>query len=193
MKISQWDHIHNPVTGEHLRFLRRDPETDSATVEVIFPAGGLPVVEHRHPGWEKFEVQEGMLTLTVNRQVHQLGPGEQFTVTSEFHFPANHGRERAVVMVTASPAGFFERGIRMAFGLARDGDVAPNGRPRDILAFALASERGAYQIAGPPRWLWVAVMTTLGWVAVLAGKRRKLERYWPPELERPWKIASGHE
>ena len=164
MKISQWDHIHNPVTGEHLRFLRRDPETDSATVEVIFPAGGLPVVEHRHPGWEKFEVQEGMLTLTVDRQVHQLGPGEQFTVTSEFHF-----------------------------GLARDGNVSPNGRPRDILAFALASERGAYQIAGPPRWLWVAVMTTLGWVAVLAGKRRKLERYWPPELERPWKIASGHE
>lgn len=39
MKISQWDHIHNPVTGEHLRFLRRDPETASATVEVIFPAG----------------------------------------------------------------------------------------------------------------------------------------------------------
>ena len=186
MKTSQWDHIQNPVTGEHLRFLRRDPETNATTVEIVFPAGGLPVVEHRHPGWEKFEVQAGTLTLTADRLKHELGPGDAFTVTSEFHFPANVGTEDAVVMVTASPGDFFERGIRVAFGLARDGGVASDGRPRDILAFALASERGAYQITGPPRWLWVSLMTTLGWVAVLAGKRQQIEKYWPPDLRRPW-------
>ena len=186
MKTSEWDQIENPVTGERLRFISRDVASDSATVEILFPVGGLAVIEHRHPGWEKFEVQAGMLDLTADGLVYRLGPGEEFTVTSEFHFPANVGAEDAVVLVTASPAGFFERGIRAAFGLARDGGVAPDGRPRDILALALVSERGAYQIAGPPRWLWLSLMTVLGWVAVLVGKRRQVERYWPPELERPW-------
>src|SRR5699024_11858190 len=47
MKTSQWDHIQKPVTGQHLRFLRRDPETNATTVEIVFTAGGLPVVEAR--------------------------------------------------------------------------------------------------------------------------------------------------
>ena len=189
MRATEWGYIHNPVTGERLQFLHRDAATNSVSMEVIFPAGGRAVVEHRHPGWEKFEVMTGTLDLTVDRRLRQLGPGQQLTVTKEFHFPANSGDNETVVVITAAPADFAERGIRAAFGLAADKDkgVTRSGRPRDLLALALVSERGAYQIAGPPRWLWVALMTVLGWVAVIAGKRRQVAQYWPPNLQQPWR------
>ncbi len=120
MQATHWDQIENPVTGERLRFLRRDVAADSVTMEVTFPAGGRPVVKHRHPGWENFEVTTGVLDLTVNDLVHRIRPGEQFTVTNEYHFPANSGPHDAVVVVTASPGGFAERGIRVALGLAAE-------------------------------------------------------------------------
>ena len=186
MRVSGWEQIHNPVTGARLRFLDRDAATDAVSMEVTFPAGGRPVVEHRHPGWETFEVVSGVLDVTVDRQLRQLKPGEQLTVTQEFHFPANSGLTDAVAVITASPADFVERGIRTAFGLAADNGVTSTGRPRDLLALALVSEHGAYRVAGPPRWVWVPLMTVRGWIAVLAGKRQKVERYWPPELQRPW-------
>src|SRR5699024_9704357 len=110
-------------------------------MEVTFPAGGRAVVEHRHPGWEKFEVLAGTLDLTVDRILRQLGPGQQFTVTKEFHFPANSGHQDTVVVITAAPADFAERGIRAAFGLAADKGVTSSGRPRDLLALAPVSER----------------------------------------------------
>lgn len=185
MQDTDWDVITNPISGERLRFLGRDG--DAVRMEVTLPAGGLPVIEHRHPGWERFEVQDGVLDLRVEGVLHRLRAGQQHTVTTEFHFPANTGDTDAVVIVTASLGDFAERGLRGAFGLARDGRMDAKGRPKDLLAFALLSERGAYQIAGPPRAVWVALMTVLGWIAVLAGKRRVLERYWPPDLERPWR------
>lgn len=187
MRVQDWEQIHNPATGERLRFLGRDAVTDSISMEVTFPVKGRPVVEHRHPGQETFEVVSGILDLTVNRQLYRLGSGEQFTVTTEFHFHANTGLHDAVAIITASPADFAERGIRTAFWLAADNGVTRSGRPRDLLALALVSENGAHQIAGPPQWLWVALMTVLGRVAVLAGKRRKVQRYWPPDLMRPWR------
>lgn len=187
MRATEWEEIHNPVTGERLRFLHRDTATDSVSMEVTFPAGGRAVVEHRHPGWEKFEVLAGTLDLTVDRILRQLGPGQQFTVTKEFHFPANSGHQDTVVVITAAPADFAERGIRAAFGLAADKGITRSGRPRDLLALALVSERGAYQIAGPPRWLWVVLMTILGWVAIIVGKRRQVAQYWPETLARPWR------
>jgi len=148
--------------------------------------GSGKVFEHRHPGWEKFEVRSGTLTLTVNRHAHPLGPGDELTVTSEWHFPANLGTEDVVAIVTAYPAALFERGLRALYGLYRDDGANRWGLPRDMLAVALLSEKGKLEVPGPPRWLWVSLMTAFGWIAVLAGKRRKLERYWPPELQRPW-------
>lgn len=184
MRATDWDVIENPLTGERLRFLRRSEGT--VWVELTFPAGGVPVPEHRHPGWERFEVREGVLDLTVAGEVHRLYPGEEHTVTTEFHYPANTGDLDAVVVVSASPGEPAERGLRGAFGMARDGLIDADGRPRDILAMALLTEGGRYQPAGMPRALWVPLMTVLGWVAAVVGKRRLLERYWPPELARPW-------
>ena len=183
MLTADWDVIENPITRERLRFVERTD--DRVVMEVLFPVGGAPVVEHRHPGWERFEVKSGTLDLTVDRVVKRLTAGEEFTVTNEFHFPANSSDEDAVVVVTASPRDFAERGIRAAFGLARD------GRSNDLLSLALVSERGKFQIAGPPRWIWVPMTVVFGWVAVLVGRRRVVEAYWPPELARPWRRRSS--
>lgn len=182
--MSDWDTIFNPITGETCTFLERSPER--LVCEIRFPKGGLPVISHRHPGSEHFRVKSGVLDLVADGVLHRLGEGDQFTVHQEFHHPENTSDDDTVVIVTCEPGDFAERGLRGAFGLARDGGIAPDGRPRDILALAILSEGGQFQIEGPPRPVWIAAMKTLGVVARLGGKRKQVERYWPPDLARPW-------
>ncbi|GAA4491576.1 hypothetical protein GCM10023094_56160 [Rhodococcus olei] len=182
--MTNWDTIHNPVTGETITFLERTPER--LVLDLHMPRGGLPVISHRHPGTEHFKVKSGVLDLVADGILHRLTEGEEFTVHQEFHHPANTSDADAVATVTFIPGAFAERGLRGIFGLARDGGLRPDGRPRDFLSLALLSEGGQFQIEGLPRPVWIAAMKVLGVVARFAGRRRRLESYWPPELARPW-------
>ena len=180
-----WRVIENPRTGEVLTFLQRTPQ--QVTFDVEFPGGGAPVVKHSHPGTESFLVLDGELRLTVDDKVYDLGPGESYTVHSQLHFPSNVTDRPARVRVTCAGAPeFAERGLRASFGMARDGLIRLDGTPADLLAMALLSEHGAYYVPIMPRPVWVALTTLLSGVARIAGKRRLLETYWPPDLPRPW-------
>jgi NAD(P)-dependent dehydrogenase (short-subunit alcohol dehydrogenase family) len=59
-----------------------------------------------------------------------------------------------VVTVTCEPGHAAERGLRGNFGLARTGGINPDGSPRDFLALALLSEKGAFRIERPPAFVW---------------------------------------
>lgn len=183
----EWDTIRNPLTGEVLTFVERGAHR--CVFDLTLPSGRVPVVTHRHPGVERFDVRDGHLRLMVDGVARDLGPGEGLEVHArQFHAPTNDFGAPVLVRVTCTPYGHFaERGVRMAFGAARDGRVRPDGRPRDLLTLALGSERGRFQIAGPPTVLWRLMMTLLGAVAVLAGRRRVLDSYWPDDLPRPWR------
>lgn len=187
--VDDWNVIHNPVTGETVTFVERTPER--LVFEVVMPRGGLPVISHRHPGTEHFRVQRGELDLHAAGVVHTLAAGDEYTVHQEFHHPANSSDADTVVTVTCTPGAFAERGLRGMFGLARDGWIRPDGKPADYLSLALLSEGGQFQIEGPPRPLWVLAMRILTVVAVAAGRRKRLERYWPPDLARPWGASTG--
>lgn len=172
-------------------FLERGPE--KCVFELTLPPRGVPIVTHRHPGTERFDVLAGRLRLTVDGVVHDLVAGDGAEVTGrQFHAPTNVADTPAVVRVTCSPHGYFaERGMRLAFGAAADGRIGPDGRPRDLLLLALGSEGGRFQIAGPPTFIWRPLMTMLSAIAVVAGRRRVLESYWPDDLPRPWG-QNGH-
>lgn len=180
-----WQTIENPLTGERVTFI----ETGAArcVFDLVLTPGRLPIATHRHPGREVFSVIEGSLTLTVDGVERRLEPGDEAAITTEWHSPSNAGDVDVVVRVTCEPGAFAERGIRGAFGLCRDGLVGDDGRPKDLLSFALLSENGRYAIRGVPVPLWKVLMTVLGAVAVLRGRRRVLDRYWPPDLARPWR------
>lgn len=180
------DTISNPVTGEVVTFLERGPER--CVFEVVIPPNRVPVITHRHPGTEAFEVLSGCLRLIVDDTVRDLDAGERAEVTgTQFHAPTNATLMPVRVKVTCAPYGHFaERGMRMAFGMAADGRIRPDGTPRDLLTLALGSEGGRFQIAGPPTFIWRPLMVMLSAVAVVAGRRKVLESYWPDDLPRPW-------
>lgn len=179
-----WRTIHNPITGEVLTFLESGVE--QCVFDLVIPSGRVPVVTHRHPGTENFHVLGGRLHLTVDGVPHDLEVGQQHTVHQEFHAPTNVSGADVTVRVTAKPGYFAERGIRVAFGLARDGRIAADGKPKDLLSLALVSENGQYMLAGPPPLVWRALMTVLTVAAKLAGRRTVLNSYLPPDLPRPW-------
>lgn len=179
---TDWSVIANPVTGETITFLERSPER--LVFEVVFEPGS-EVTDHAHPGSERFDVQKGQLTLRVGGVDRNLREGESYTVTSEFHAPRNETAVPITVQVTCEPGSFAERGLRGIFGLYRDGLIDETGRPRDVLAMALLTENGAFVLPGMPRPVWKTLMTLLGFIARRAGKQKLIERYWPPDLERP--------
>lgn len=179
-----WRTIHNPITGEAATFL--ESNADKCVFDLTIPPDRVPIVTHRHPGREHFRVLAGRLRLTVDGVVHDLEPGREHAVHQEFHAPTNVSGSDVTVRVTCEPGYFAERGMRVAFGLARDGRIAADGKPKDLLSLALVSENGKFMIAGPPPLVWRALMTLLSIAARLAGRRNVLNSYLPPELPRPW-------
>lgn len=146
-----------------------------------FPPGGRPVPQHAHPGSESFEVLQGAIDLRVGRQVHRLAVGETFTVTTELHSPSNPLDVPAVVRVVCEPGAFAERGLRGYFGMARDGLIRDDGRPRDLLAAAVlnVSEEGELYLPPLPRAVYRRLMRGLATLGRWRGKEELLARYQP--------------
>jgi mannose-6-phosphate isomerase-like protein (cupin superfamily) len=182
--MTSWDVITNPVTGETVTFLERTPER--LTFDLEIPPGGPGIVAHQHAWTEHFTVRRGRLDITVAGSVHRLGPGDELSVGELVHQPVNTTADTTVVTVVCCPGAAAERGLRAAFGLARDGGISPTGRPRDLLSLALLSEKGQFRIDGPPRVVWRPMIAGLALAARVLGRRRVVERYWPPDLARPW-------
>ena len=179
-----WDVITNPVTGETITFRERTPQR--LVLDLHLPPGGPGIVAHHHTWTEQFVVRQGRLDVAVDGVVHHLGPGDELTVDDAIHQPVNPTGATTVVTVVCRPGAAAERGLRGAFGLARDGRIRADGRPRDLLSLALLSEKGQFRIAGVPRAVWRPLIGGLALTARVAGRRRVVERYWPPDLQRPW-------
>lgn len=179
-----WDVITNPVTGETVTFLERTPQ--QLIFDLRLPPGGPGIVAHHHAWTEHFTVRQGRLDLTVDGVVHHLGPGDELTVEDVVHRPVNPSASNTVVTVVCRPGTAAERGLRGAFGLACDGRIRADGRPRDILSLALLSEKGQFRIDGVPPTIWRPLIAGLVLTARIAGRRRVVEQYWPPDLQRPW-------
>jgi mannose-6-phosphate isomerase-like protein (cupin superfamily) len=178
------DVITNPVTRETVTFLERTPQ--QLIVDLRLPPGGPGIVAHRHAWTEHFTVRQGRLDLTVDGVVHHLGPGDELTVDDVGHRPVNPSASTTVITVACRPGTAAERGLRGTFGLARDGRIRADSRPGDILSLALLSEKGQFRIDGVPPAIWRPLIAGLALTARIAGRRRVVEQYWPPDLQRPW-------
>ena len=145
------DTIHNPVQKDTVTFLETAAETGRTLVEVdLAPGGGNKL--HRHLTYaERFEVLEGTLTVRIGRQRLRLGPGETATAPARSrHCFSNETGEPARFLVELTPghAGF-ERSLRIAYGLASDGETTRDGIPKRLSDMALLARMSEIRVCGP--------------------------------------------
>jgi mannose-6-phosphate isomerase-like protein (cupin superfamily) len=133
--------IENPVQGDAVTFLETSAESggERSLLGLEVRPGGR-VTPHFHPSYsEHFFVREGRLTVEVGDSRRELGPGDDAAVSAGArHTWRNEGSEPVLVDVELRPGhSGCEDSLRMLFGLAADGRVMSNGRPRNPCHTAL--------------------------------------------------------
>jgi quercetin dioxygenase-like cupin family protein len=171
--------VYNPVQRDAATFLETSEETNGArTLVELEVAPGGKVIPHRHLSYtERFEMLEGRMTVEIDGVRHQLEPGDEaIAAPGSLHAWSNPGPNRSVTRVELRPGSpGFEKGLRIAYGLAADGQVLKNGVPRNPLHTALVLEMGELRLAGA----YVPLQQVVGLLARVArwcGIDRELKR-----------------
>jgi quercetin dioxygenase-like cupin family protein len=172
----------NPVTGE--RGIVLEPPQDNPerrlVAELRVNPGGAVAGEHLHPSLtERFEVLEGTLGVSLDRERSALEPGEAVEVApGRWHDWWNAGDSTAVVRVEVTPGDRFIEGIRTLFGLAVDGKTNAKGMPRPLQLIAISQEFADMVVfRRPPPPVQRALGALLGPLARARGYRGIYPRY----------------
>ncbi len=147
--------IHNPRTGQTMRFLLTAADTDGALLRIHTTNPPTAVAEpvHVHPRQEsRAEVISGALRFTVAGRDQTLGPGEAITIPAGMpHHFVNDGDEEAVSVQEFRPALRTQELFETLFDLAGRGELDEQGRPSllrvAVLGPAFADE---IRLASPP-------------------------------------------
>jgi mannose-6-phosphate isomerase-like protein (cupin superfamily) len=171
--------IYNPVQRDAATFLETSEETGGErTLAELEIAPGGKVTPHYHLTYsERFAVLEGRLIIEIDGVRHDLGVGDEAVAApGSLHAWSNPGEQRSVARVELRPGSpGFEKGLRIAYGLAADGRVLKNGVPRNPLQAALLLELSEVRLPGT----YAALERILGLLARLArwrGVDREFER-----------------
>jgi quercetin dioxygenase-like cupin family protein len=166
--------IHNPRTGQRMRFLLTAAETDGVLLrfETVNPPTGTFEPPHVHPHQEtRAEVVSGTLRFIVDGRERRLRPGETITIPAgtPHHF-ANDGDEDAVAIQEARPALRTAEFFETYFELAEQGEFDEHGKP-SLLRFAVLGPAFADEIrlVSPPWPVQRAAFALLGPIARLRG------------------------
>ena len=177
--------IYNPVQKDWATFLQTSEETGGAytLIEVeVAPGGGN--TPHYHKTYaEHFEVVASELEVLVDKSTRLLHPGEMAVAPQgTLHRFRNPGGAPVRFLVELRPghAGF-EKAVRVAYGLARDGLARADGTPRNPYHLALLL---AWSEMRPPG-IFTVVEPLLRFLAQRARRKgldRELEaRYLPSQ------------
>lgn len=170
--------IHNPRTGQTMRFLVTAQESSGALlrIETTNPPTGLEEPRHVHPRQEsRAEVRSGRLRFVVDGETRTVGPGEAITIPAGVpHCFASDGPGAAVAIQEFRPAlrtqAFFEHW----FDLAARGELDEHGNPPLLRAAVSAPAFGdEIRLARPP---WPVQRALFAALAPLARRRG----YAPP-------------
>ena len=175
--------IHNPVTGERATFIETARESAGArSVFEVETAPGGGVFLHRHGiHEERIEVLDGEIEVTARGITRRVQAGEHVVIEpGEVHTWRNPSADRPLrfraMMIPGHPG--FETGLRVVFGLGRDGGLRPSGIPRRFTDLAVLSDWDPSLMAVGARRLLAPLMR---WSARRARARRRaaelLHRY----------------
>ncbi len=176
------DRFENPATRESGRIVTGAADTDGRYMRSetrVRPGGGVSVA-HRHPVCsERFEVIEGTLTMRLDGELRELGPGERVTIEpGTAHHYANASDEDVVFACEVWPAARFEAMVVTLFALGMEGRTDAKGAPAPLqLAVILDEYDDVMQLAGPPRWLQRPVIAVLARIGRARGLRARYEHH----------------
>lgn len=181
------DTIENPLSGERITFLTTGEQSggEFARIRCALPAGASGPPLHYHLAFtETFEVIEGRLDLYVggknNHLVLQRGESAHAPLKVPHTF-FNGSEEPVVFECEIQPARRFERSMRAAFGLARDGRTNREGVPKNVWELALLYELSESYVVGMPLFLQRGIFGALAAIARRRGYDPEFSRYAAPE------------
>jgi mannose-6-phosphate isomerase-like protein (cupin superfamily) len=171
----------NPLIKDVVTFVETSDETGGKYTHVgvmLAPGGGNQL--HRHLTFdEEFRVVQGMLGVQVDRRFLRLAKGE--TAVAElgskhrFFNPTSDPVRFDVYLRPGNPG--FEKGLRVAYGLARDGKTNGKGIPKNPLHLALIADLTDTRVAGSMAIL-NPVLALLAAVARRRGVDKDVAGYW---------------
>jgi quercetin dioxygenase-like cupin family protein len=129
--IRTGDTLHNPVTGEIIRFVKAAADTggEYVLIEVVVEPNGAVAAAHVHTyQTETFEILEGELTFRTGKETIVAKAGDTVRVDPGTpHKFWNDGETDARFRTEIRPALQFESLIETMFGLASDGKTNRKG------------------------------------------------------------------
>jgi quercetin dioxygenase-like cupin family protein len=156
--IRSGDTLHNPVTGETLRFVKSAADTDGEYVllEVVVEPRGAVAAAHVHPyQTETFQILEGMVGFKAGGETIIAEAGETVRVDPGTpHKFWNAGETDARFRTEVRPALEFESLIETMFALANDGKTNRKGLPNPLrLAVIARAHFDVVRLPFPPAWV----------------------------------------
>jgi quercetin dioxygenase-like cupin family protein len=141
--IRSGDVLHNPATGELMRFVKAAADTNGeyVLVEVVVEPNGSVAAAHLHPyQTETFEVLEGEVTFKVGGKKIVAKAGETLVVEpGTAHKFWNSGDVDARFRCEVRPALQFEQLIETMFSLAQEGKTNKKGMPNPFRLAVIAN------------------------------------------------------
>jgi mannose-6-phosphate isomerase-like protein (cupin superfamily) len=178
--------IWTPVNKDWSIFQKYGRETSGEYTLVtlgVMPGGANAA--HWHGSYsETFTPYKGSLGVySASKGKMLLGPGESYTVPpGEAHYFFNDREEEVEVEVKLQPAREgFEKGLYIAYGMARDGMCieGSGGFPKNPLHIAIVCELSDMWIAGMAGTILNPILKVLAWVGRKIGTEEWLvQRYW---------------
>jgi quercetin dioxygenase-like cupin family protein len=172
--------IENPVIKDRITFIKTSEDTNGeyllAQLEVA-PGGGNAM--HYHTTFtEKFEVVEGQLNVSLNGEEKVLHVGESAFVPEMAHHRFYNTTDKyAIALVELRPPRNFEKALRIAYRLARDGKTNEKSLPKNFWHLALLFQLGEGYMPGLPLPIQRGLFGVLAGIAKLLGKDKELEKY----------------
>ena len=145
--------IYHPIQRDRVTFLKTAAETGSELmlVEVELAPGGGNDLHYHTTFSERFIPITGDLSVQVGKEQGVLHSGESALVKQGLiHRFYNVTDQTIRFYVEIRPAHVgFEQALRIAYGLASDGQTSAAGTPRDLLALAVVVELSNTRLSGP--------------------------------------------
>jgi quercetin dioxygenase-like cupin family protein len=185
--IRSGDTLHNPATGEVIRFVEAAADTggEYVLVEVVVEPKGFVAAAHVHPyQTETFEILEGEVTFKAGKETIVAKAGETVRVDPGTpHKFWNAGETDARFRTEIRPALQFESLIETMFGLANDGKTNRKGLPNPLRLAVIANAHfDVVRLPFPPEWMQKLGLAMGAPLGRLVGYRGTYQEAEPSEV-----------
>ena len=185
--IRSGDTLHNPVTGEVIRFVKAAADTggEYVVVEVVVEPNGAVAAAHLHPyQTEIFEILEGEVKFRAGKETIVAKAGDTVRVDPGTpHKFWNAGETDARFRTEIRPALQFESLIETMFALANDGKTNRKGMPNPVRLAVIANAHfDVVRLPFPPAWMQKVGLALGAPLGRLVGYRPTYEPAQPSDV-----------